>query len=504
MRPPGGARLMVGLPGLEVDDVSRRLLRETGARSVILFGRNVLDATQVSELVAEIRETVPWPLLIAVDQEGGAVARIVDGAFGFPGARALGALPRDSRLALARRAGRLIGLDLAGMGIDLNLAPVVDVLHDHSRTGLELRSFGGDPDDVSQLAEAFLTGQREGGVRGCIKHYPGLGVAAADPHGELPVIPEDLVTDFERDRDVFRRLLESGAAAAVMTTHLVAPGATGEWITGSRPEVYERLRGAWRFDGLILADCLEMGGASKRAGGSLRAVLEAARAGHDVLPVCHTAELQLRASEALEAALESGELKGDEHEASVARIEALAGSHRKGGGEVEDGPALARLIARRAFRVVADPAHLLPLERGTRLAMIRVGPAREGMGVEEVSGRAGSSAFFRRWAERGGGQIRDIRLSTGGGGDALEGGLSALSGNERILFFPRHARDDPLQQTLLRRLGRRFSKGLIVCAMRDDRDLAFAPPSATLLAGYGERPEQWEVLAERLLGAPSP
>ncbi len=497
----GGARLMVGFHGRTVDDATRELLLETRARSVILFGRNVTDANQVRDLVTEIRDLVPWPLLIAVDQEGGAVNRIEQGVFVSPGARALGALPRALGLKSSREVGRRIGADLAGMGIDLNLAPVVDLLHAQSRTGLELRSFGRDPDAVVGLAEAFLAGQREGGVAGCIKHYPGLGVAAADPHGELPGVSEDLVSDFEEGREVFHRLVADIAPAALMTTHLVTPGSRGEWVTGSRKEVYGRLRTEWNYEGLILADCLEMAGAASRAGGTVRAVLEAARAGHDVLPVCHTIALQREAARALEAALKTGDLDPTEHAASVARIEALASTHRTG-FQAPGGDALARRVAREALRVVSDPGHLLPLSPMSRLSVIRLGEASEPAGVEEASVRPASAAFFGRWKEMAGTSARDVRLPLHASEDDIDGCLAAVERSDHVLFCPRHVRDDASQAEVFRRLDRRFPGGFLVCAMRDDRDLAPAPPSATGLLTYGERPEQWEVLAERLLGCP--
>lgn len=499
MAASGGARLMVGFPGRRVDEAFRAHLLETEARSVILFGRNVQDANQVRDLVAEIRGLVPWPLLIAVDQEGGAVNRIEQGAFVSPGARALGALPANLAGRLARQVGQAIGWDLSRMGIDLNLAPVVDLFHEQSRTGLELRSFGSDPDLVVRLAGAFLAGQRDGGIAGCIKHYPGLGVAAADPHGELPRIPEEREPEFEEGREVFHRLIEGIAPAALMTTHLVTPGRGGEWITGSRREVHDRLRGAWGFAGLILADCLEMGGAALCRGGTVKAVVDAARAGHDLLPVCHTRGLQREAARALDAALRHGDLDAQEHAASVARIEALASSHRPG-VPAPDGEALSRRIARAALRVVADPAHLLPLAPGSRLAVIRVGQVSASEGLEETPGDKAPTAFFRRWREMAGRGATDVLLPPRAGGEDIERCLAGVMESDHVLFCPRNAAEDRSQRELLRRLGRAVPGRLLVCAMRDDRDLALAPPSVAQLLTHGERPEQWEVLAERLLG----
>src|SRR5262245_28542106 len=150
---PGGARLMFGFQGTRPGSELADLLLETGARGVILFARNIVDADQTRALIEEIRGLVPWPLVLAVDQEGGAVVRVARGATVFPGNMALGAADSEE---LAERQGLESGRQLAAMGFDLNLAPVVDLQTNPANPGIGIRSLGAELDRAAPLAEALV------------------------------------------------------------------------------------------------------------------------------------------------------------------------------------------------------------------------------------------------------------------------------------------------------------------------------------------------------------
>jgi beta-N-acetylhexosaminidase len=176
---------MIGFHGTRPSDALKRVLHETGARSVILFARNIENAAQCRELIDGIRAMVDWPLLVAVDQEGGAVVRVLEGATVFPGNMALGAA---NDVELARAQGRESGAQLAAMGFDLNLAPVVDLQTNPANPGIGIRSLGAQRDRAVALARALVQGHAEHGVASCLKHFPGKGAASVDAHIDLPVL----------------------------------------------------------------------------------------------------------------------------------------------------------------------------------------------------------------------------------------------------------------------------------------------------------------------------
>ena len=182
---------------------------------------------------------------------------------------------------LSRRAGELAGEACARLGLDVDLAPVVDrLLPGASERVLRDRCASGDPGAVASAAGEFLSGLHARGVGGCVKHFPGLGRANLDTHKELPLIPAD---SEEQDRDLaaFRKTM--GLARAVMVSH--AAGPDGMPASLSKETATGLLRARMGFSGAAFSDDLEMGALA--AFGSLpERCAEACRAGCDLLFVC--------------------------------------------------------------------------------------------------------------------------------------------------------------------------------------------------------------------------
>ncbi len=384
---PGGARLVVGFEGTEVSARLRDLLLETGARAVILFARNLLDASQARELCAALREAVPWPLLLCIDQEGGSVVRLTRGVTVFPGNMALGAADSPE---LARAQGRISGRELAGIGIDLNLAPVVDLQTNPSNPGIGIRSLGSDPNRAEVLARALIEGHLEFSVRSCCKHFPGKGEASVDAHLDLPVLDLPLEEFFDPHLRVFEKLVRGREDLAVMTTHIVVEGLDpGTPATFSPAVARDLLRGRLGFRGLLLADDLEMGAISGYHEVP-EAAVRAAAAGHDLVPVCHDPDLQLRAARLLDRALRRGDLDPVEHRRSLERLRSFAEAARgSAGGSPEEtspapteGAALADGIAAAAVHAFRHPPPGHPLPGLGPLVILAAEP-RALVGVEE-------------------------------------------------------------------------------------------------------------------------
>jgi beta-N-acetylhexosaminidase len=346
--PAAAACLFPGFLGDHVPDWLKGLLSE-GLGGVVLFSRNVAGPDQVAALTAGLRAERP-ELLVATDEEGGDVTRLEAAAgSSFPGNLALGAVDDP---ALTRRVGAAIAGELAAAGIDLDLAPVADVLVDPASAIVGVRSFGSDPDLVARHVAAFVEGMQGAGVAACAKHFPGHGETADDSHMELPTSDASLETLRERALRPFAAAVAAGVRA-VMTAHIRFT-ALGDEPATLNAEAIGLLRAELAFDGVVMTDALEMQGAGGPAGIERSAVRSLA-AGADAL--CLGADLSPEQVEsvhsAIVSAVERGELAEGRLVEAAGRVGELAAwtsprphSDREVGAEA----------ARRALRVEGDIA----------------------------------------------------------------------------------------------------------------------------------------------------
>jgi beta-N-acetylhexosaminidase len=288
-----GPLFMVGLPGPRVDGAARELVRELRVGGIILFARNLESPAQVWELTRDLQQEAlaagDLPLLIAIDQEGGTVQRLKEPFTLIPAARDLGSGSTPQEVAAL---SRTVGRELALVGINMNLAPVLDVARqpDCPQWG---RSFSSDPERVAAFGEAAIRGFLEGGVLPVAKPFPGLGDTAVDSH---QVLPRALDPDPERIADLlpFRRAVAAGVPA-IMTAHLQVPAWEVQTATLSAVALQDWLRGRLGFGGVIITDDLEMG-AVAGAAPAPDAAHQAFRAGADLLLICSRWEAALEAA----------------------------------------------------------------------------------------------------------------------------------------------------------------------------------------------------------------
>lgn len=339
-----GQRFMVGFGGHEATVDVKQMIREFGVGSVILFARNVDGPEQVAELVRELQETAraaghDQPLLVAVDQEGGRVARLKVPWTVWPPLRALG---RAGDVALARRMGAALAEELKACGIRLDFAPVVDVDTNPNNPVIGDRSFGDDPELVGRHGAAFVEGLQGGGVAACAKHFPGHGDTDVDSHLDLPVVDHSPSRLHDVELRPFRHAVAAGVAS-VMTAHVLVRELDAELPATLSPRILgELLRGELAFDGVIVSDDLEMKALAQRWSFADSAVL-AAEAGCDLLPVCKEHDAQAAAIEGLVRAVESKRIAWKAHEDAAARVRRL--KERFGLPHADPDPRAARRVA---------------------------------------------------------------------------------------------------------------------------------------------------------------
>jgi beta-N-acetylhexosaminidase len=287
-----GQMIMVGFRGLEVgkghflwDDIRKHHLG-----GVILFDydvptakqeRNIASRDQVRRLVAGLQAAAAIPLLVAVDQEGGRVRRLKE-RHGFPPALSHRELGLINDLARTAREAGIIAATLADLGINLNLAPVVDLCAypDNPVIARLNRCFGASPEMVVRQAREFILAHRERGILTALKHFPGHGSSREDSHEGFVE-----VTRFWQPAELlpFQALVAQDLADAVMTAHIFNARLDASWpATLSPPTLQGILRRQWGYEGVIIADDLQMGAIINHW--SLEQVVEQAlAAGVDIL-----------------------------------------------------------------------------------------------------------------------------------------------------------------------------------------------------------------------------
>jgi len=314
------AILIPPFPGGEEPDWVRAALG-SGLGGVTLFGSNVQDRRQLSSLTASLRSAAIEPV-IAIDEEGGDVTRIShQTGSDYPGNAALGAID-DADLTWSVYAA--LGADLATLGINLDLAPAVDVNTAADNPVIGTRSFGSDPALVARHAAAAVAGLQSAGVAACAKHFPGHGSTTLDSHLVLATVDAPLSVLRDRDLPPFEAAIAAGVRA-IMPSHLRVPELTGDLPASlSRQAQTDLLRGELGFTGIIVSDGLEMRAVSEPYGIPEAAVM-AVIAGTDLLCLGrdqdHLSFLSVKA--ALVDAVRSGRLPGERLEEAAAKVAEL-------------------------------------------------------------------------------------------------------------------------------------------------------------------------------------
>jgi len=294
--------LVVGFRGHELadDDPILRAIGEDGLGGVILFARNIESPAQLAELTGTLRAAAgERPLLIAVDQEGGAVARLGPDD-GFPATPSAAQVGRRADPEYALEVGRSIAATLAQAGINLNLAPVVDlnVNPDNPSIGALGRSYSADPDVVVEMCGAFIAGHREQRVRTTLKHFPGLGSATGDTDREYVDVS---ATWTDAELEPFRRLIDGGQADLVMVGNAFNEQLDRRHPASLSAPTLRVLRDELGWAGVVVTDDL-MAGALSHNYDSDEVLRLAIGAGNDLLLLANTGS---RPSDVVQPALDA-------------------------------------------------------------------------------------------------------------------------------------------------------------------------------------------------------
>ena len=293
-----GQLIVAGFEGATLPTALARALGSGERAGVILFARNLTpDVLAVAALNASVAAAshAELPPLVAIDQEGGRVARLGPPALVVPPMRVLAETGDAAR---AERVARAVARELAALGFTMNFAPVLDVNNCATNPVIGDRAFGSDAATVVRFGEAYVRGLQSGGVLACGKHFPGHGDTTMDSHFDLPVVDVPRARLDEVELPPFAAAARAGVAA-LMTAHVVYPALDRERPATLSPAICTTLvRETLGFAGVLFSDDLEMKAISDRYGLEDAAVRSIA-AGCDVLLVCKDEGAQVLAYEAL-------------------------------------------------------------------------------------------------------------------------------------------------------------------------------------------------------------
>lgn len=315
-----GQLFMVGFMGTTVTSDLASFIKEYKPGGVILFSRNLESVEQIVELTNDLQRCSPQsPLLISIDQEGGRVSRLPKGFTIFPPCELIG---RCNSGELAYAVAATTAKELRAVGINMNMAPVLDVNSNPDNPVIGDRAFGSVSDVVSEMALVTAAGLQDNKVVACGKHFPGHGDTNADSHKELPVVEASRERLETVEFPPFRRAAAAGIET-MMTAHVLYKALDDSLPATLSPDIITHLlREQMQYDGVVLTDDLEMHAIVDHYGPGDAAV-RAFLAGCDVLLICKDRDREIAAFESVEKAVASGTIATKRLDQSVTRIQGV-------------------------------------------------------------------------------------------------------------------------------------------------------------------------------------
>lgn len=311
------------LPDYKLQQVNKTMLavnKDYPIGGMILYAHNIVDEDQLSEFIADIRELNGSPLL-AIDEEGGRVARIANnGNFDVPKYESMAAIAKNGDPDEAYKAAFTIGSYVKKYGFDIDYAPVADVNTNPENIIIGERAFSNDPETAAEFVVSYLNGLDSAGVIGTLKHFPGHGDVKTDTHSGYAETNKTWKEMLQCEMIPFKAGIKAGAQM-IMTAHIAAPKITGNDLPATLSPVIlqEKLRGELGFKGIIVTDAMDMGAITTQFGNA-EAAIKSIQAGVDVV-LCSREFTQV--FDAVVKAVEKGEIKESRIDESVKRILAL-------------------------------------------------------------------------------------------------------------------------------------------------------------------------------------
>lgn len=503
-----GQRLLLAFKGKDgLSAGARDAIRKYKPAGVTLFRSfNIENPGQVKALTEALQSAAHEaglpPLLIGVDQEGGQLLAIGEGTTPLPGNMALGATGSAD---LSRRAGQVLGRELAAMGVNVNYAPSCDVNLNPENPVIGIRSFGENPQLVADLSAAMIQGIQSQGVAATAKHFPGHGDTSGDSHHGLPSLPHSL----ERLRKVeippFEAAIRAGTKL-MMTAHLALPAIDGPEAppaTLSPAILTGLLREQLGFEGVIVTDAMDMHAIGQGAALGENAV-RAAAAGADLLLITTDPDDQRLVHASLMEAAQDGRLKADALDRSVERILSLKEWLAKGPPAPDlsvvgcpEHRQVADEIAQGSITLVRNRDNLLPLKlkSGERLAVVIPKPVDLTPADTSSYVTPSLASAVREFHP----EVDEFVVSYAPSEAEIAGLKGRLGDYSLAIVGTINAFSEPQQAALVREISK-FGVPIVVAALRLPYDLMVFPEVKTYACTYSILEPSIRALAACLFG----
>lgn len=301
----------------QVNKTMRDVSKDYPIGGMILYAHNIEDEDQLADFIADIRKLNGSPLL-AIDEEGGRVARIANNEnFNLNKYESMAAIAESGDPNEAYKAAFYIGSYVKKYGFDIDYAPVADVNTNPENIVIGARAFSDDPETAAEFVVSYLNGLDSAGVVGTLKHFPGHGDVKTDTHLGYAETNKTWEEMLKCEMIPFKAGIEAGAQM-IMTAHIAAPKITGDDLPATLSSVIlqDKLRGELGFKGIIVTDAMDMGAITTKFGNA-EAVIKSIQAGVDVV-LCSREFTQV--FDAVVKAVEKGDIKETRIDESVKRI----------------------------------------------------------------------------------------------------------------------------------------------------------------------------------------
>ncbi|MED4917158.1 beta-N-acetylhexosaminidase [Geobacillus thermodenitrificans] len=505
-------RYFNGAPVTAMRPEIKELIQKYHIGGIILFRENVVTTEQTARLVMDYQQAAEkFGLLISIDQEGGIVTRLQSGT-NMPGNMALGATRSES---LAYKVGHAIGEELYALGINMNLAPVLDVNNNPDNPVIGVRSFGENPELVAQLGTAYMKGLQDSGVAATAKHFPGHGDTAVDSHLGLPEVPHDRSRLETVEWYPFQKAMEAGIDA-VMTAHVTFPKIDDTKVisqkdgteislpaTLSHKVLTELMRQEMGFQGVIITDAMNMKAISDHFG-PVDAAVRAVQAGADIVLMPIGLE---EVATGLKKAVENGEISQERIDQSVKRILTLK---VKRGIFKQETPPNEQEVIDRALRVVGSEEHkqiereaaaksitlvkneqVLPLSPSKIDHLVVVGNTMIESLAEAVRAYVSNVTVIQGAAPLNEEQLQSVKKA-----DAVIVGTYTSNASERLPSNP--------QMKMVRQMIDNTDAPVIAIGIRNPYDMMSYPDVEAYLAQYSFQPASFQAVVDVIFGINMP
>jgi beta-N-acetylhexosaminidase len=491
-----GQLMIIGFDGPEADSALLEMISKYHIGGVILFARNVRSTKQVTELTNKLQRTAIASgspgLFIAIDQEGGRVARLTEdkGFTEFPSAMAIGATADPEN---AYRMASTMAAEMRAVGINIDFAPDLDVNNNPANPVIGTRSFNSNPDMVATFGAAFGRGLQENGILAFGKHFPGHGDTGTDSHIALPLVSHDRARLDQIELVPFKAAIAENFAG-IMSAHVTFPAIDpnpGMPSTLSRPVLTGLLRDELGFQGLIATDSLEMGALAENGYPPPVGAILAFAAGADVLLFNRDHAMHKQVFVNLMRAVKEGEVSQEQLDSSARRIleakekfgilnPVLVADPAKAEEFIATAEhhALALELARKAITLFKDDASLLPLKAGEPLLVIETAAAK------------GLSALLGAMT---------LEIKNDPDDSAITAALNMARDVHKVVVTTTDAGFYPGQVKLMTKLLTKNANTIIV-SVRTPYDISVLPNVPTVLVAYGGNGPTLQAIADVLMG----